>query len=141
MQNKNLDSFDVNKRRLIEGPKNALMAVNPLKHKWAREIWKIMLANTWMAQEIDLSRDVKQYQELTDAERQMYDRDLAFLSNLDGIQFNNLTFNIGHHITSPEVSMIISRQAFEEANHVDAYSTMIEAIRYGVLNPVSSSAI
>lgn len=123
-----LSSFDVSKRRLIEGPTNKMMAVSPLKHPWARDIWKVMLANTWMAQEIDLSRDVKQYGELTDAERLMYDRALAFLSNLDGIQFNNLTFNIGHHITSPEVSMCISRQAWEEANHVDAYETMIEAI-------------
>jgi ribonucleoside-diphosphate reductase beta chain len=128
-----LSAFDVNKRRLIEGPHSDLMAVSPLKHAWARDVWKVMLANTWMAQEIDLSRDVKQYKELTDAERLMYDRDLAFLSNLDGIQFNNLTLNIGSHITSPEVSMCISRQSWEEANHVDAYSTMIEAVS---LNPM-----
>jgi ribonucleoside-diphosphate reductase beta chain len=121
-------SFDINERRLIEGPTNNLMAIYPLKHAWARDIWKVMLANTWFAQEIDLSRDVKQYKELTDGERQMYDRALAFLSNLDGIQFNNLTFNIGHHITSPEVSMCISRQAWEEANHVDSYATMIVAV-------------
>lgn len=128
-----LSAFDVNKRRLIGGPKSNMLALHPLKHTWAREIWKVMLANTWMAQEISLSDDVEQYKNLTDAERQMYDRDLAFLSNLDGIQFNNLTLNIGHHITSPEVSMCISRQSWEEANHVDAYETMIEAIS---LNPM-----
>ena len=125
-------SFDINSRRLIEGPKNNLMAIYPLKHTWARDMWKIMLANTWFPTEVDMSRDVKQYRpennELTDGERLAYDRALAFLSNLDGIQFNNLTFNIGHHITSPEVSMCISRQAWEEALHVDAYSTMIESI-------------
>jgi ribonucleoside-diphosphate reductase beta chain len=88
-----------------------------------------MIANTWNVKEIDLSRDVKDYNEkLTEAEREMYDKALAFLSNLDGIQFNNLINNIGQHITSPEVSMCISRQAWEEANHVDAYSAMIEAI-------------
>ncbi len=58
----------------------------------------------------------------------MYDRALAFLSNLDGIQFNNLITNIGTHITSPEVSMVLSRQAYEEANHVRAYATMTEAV-------------
>ncbi len=128
-----LSAFDVSKRRLIEGPSNRMMAIYPLKHTWAREVWKVMLANTWMAQEIDLSRDVKQYKELTEADRVMYDRSLAFLSNLDGIQFNNLTLNIGQYITSPEVSMAISRQSWEEANHVDAYETMIEAIS---LNPI-----
>lgn len=123
-----LSAFDVNRRRLICGPTSSLMAISPLKHAWSRDVWKLMLANTWFPAEVDLSRDVKDYRNLTEAERRMYDKALAFLSNLDGIQFNNLTFNIGEHITSPEVSMLISRQAFEEALHVDAYSTMIEAI-------------
>ncbi len=128
-----LSAFDVNKRMLICGPKSDLMAISPLKHAWARDVWKLMLANTWFPAEIDLSRDIKDYKNLTDAERRMYDKALAFLSNLDGIQFNNLVTNIGTHITSPEVSMLISRQAFEEALHVDSYSTMIEAV---ALNPL-----
>lgn len=123
-----LSAFDVNKRRLIMGPSSKLMAVSPLKHAWARDVWKLMLANTWFAAEIDLSRDVKDYKNLSDAERSMFDKALAFLSNLDGIQLNNLVFNIGNHITSPEVSMLIVRQAAEEGVHVDAYSTMIEAL-------------
>lgn len=123
-----LSAFDVNKRRVIEGPSNDLMAISPLKHKWAREIYKVMIANSWTVQEVDFSRDVKHYPELTDAERDMFDKALAFLSNLDGIQFNNLMNNISRHITSPEINMCISRQSWEEANHVDAYSTMIEAV-------------
>lgn len=126
-------SVDVSKRRLIEGPNNGLMMITPLKHRWARDIWKTQLANTWFAAEIDLSRDVKEYPLLSEAERGMYDKALAFLSNLDGIQFTNLMGNIGPRITSPEVSMCVSRQAWEEANHVDAYATMIEAIS---LNPL-----
>jgi ribonucleoside-diphosphate reductase beta chain len=123
-----LSAFDVNQRRLILGPRSDLMAVSPLKHAWARDIWKLMLSNTWFPAEVDLSRDIKDYKNLSDAERRMFDKALAFLSNLDGIQLNNLVFNIGVHITSPEVSLLITRQSFEEALHVDAYSTMIEAI-------------
>lgn len=122
-------SLRVNARRLIQGPSDKLMAISPMKHKWARPLWQVMLKNTWTAQEVDLSRDVQCYKhELTDGERFMYDKALAFLSNLDGIQFNNLVQNIGSHVTSPEVSMLISRQAFEEALHVDAYTAMIEAV-------------
>lgn len=122
-------AININDRRLIDGPNDKLFQISPVKHPWAREIWKVMLANTWMPSEIDLSRDIKCYrEELTDGERRMYDKALAFLSNLDGIQVNNLTFNIGKYITSPEVSMCIIRQAFEEALHVESYSVMIEAI-------------
>lgn len=123
-----LSAFDVNNRRLILGPRSGIMAISPLKHAWARDLWKLMLSNTWFAAEIDLSRDVKDYKNLTDAERRMYDKALAFLSNLDGIQFDNIVTNIGAQITSPEVSMLIARQAYEEALHVDAYNTLIEAI-------------
>lgn len=122
--------FDINTRRIIDGPTNNLMMVNPVKHAWALDIWKVMMANTWFPEDVDLSRDIKQYRsnELTDGERLAYDRALAFLSNLDGIQFNNLTLNIGRYITSPEVGLTISRQAWEEALHVMSYSTLIEAI-------------
>lgn len=122
-------AIDINKRRLIDGPNDKLMQIAPVRHTWARDVWRVMLANTWFPSEVDLSRDVKCYrEELTDGERQMYDRALAFLSNLDGIQLNNLTLNIGKYITSPEVSMCIARQAFEEALHVESYSVLIEAI-------------
>jgi ribonucleoside-diphosphate reductase beta chain len=127
-------ALDINKRRLIGGENDNLMQIAPVKHPWARDIWKLMLNNTWFPAEIDLSRDVKCYkEELTDGERRMYDKALAFLSNLDGIQTNNLTLNIGKYITSPEVSMCVIRQAFEEALHVESYSVMIEAIGH---NPI-----
>lgn len=119
----------INARRLIEGPEDRLMCVNPLKHRWAWEMMDQMENNTWFPKSIAMGDDILCYREkLDDAERQMYDRALAFLSNLDGIQFNNLITNIGSRITSPEVSMVISRQAYEEANHVRAYATMTEAV-------------
>lgn len=125
----------VNDRRLILGPRDDLMAISPMKHKWARDVWKLMLANTWTPGEVNLADDVICYREnLTEAERNAYDKALAFLSNLDGIQFHNINMNIAAHVTSPEVEMCLSRQAFEEALHVDSYSQMIEAIS---LDPMS----
>ena len=118
----------ISERRIVGGPTDQMMRIYPLRHPWARDMWKLMLKNTWTINEVDFSRDIKDYKALTPAEKQMYDRALAFLSNLDGIQFNNLTLNIGRYITSPEVSMLIARQAFEEANHVDAYEGQIEAV-------------
>lgn len=119
----------VNRRRLIGGETDKLMAISPMKHKWAREFWQLMNANTWFPAEIKMNPDVMDYKfVLNEAERETYDMALAFVSNLDGFQFNNLMDNIGKYITSPEVKMVISRQTFEEANHVDAYALMIEAI-------------
>lgn len=119
----------INARRLINGPDDGLMCISPLKHKWAMDTFKLMRKNDWYPESIPMGDDRICYRTRLDAgERQMYDKALAFVSNLDGIQFNNLITNIGTHITSPEVSMAISRQAYEEANHVTAYQLMTEAI-------------
>lgn len=119
----------VNARRIIDGPRSDLMMVSPLKHAWAKDYYDQMCANTWFPAEVDLSKERQCYNnDLTEAERNMYDKALAFLSNLDGIQFNNLSNNIGAVITSPEVSMGLARQAFEEVNHVNSYATLIETV-------------
>lgn len=119
----------INDRRLILGSNDKLMAISPMKHAWARGVWKEMLGRTWFPEEVGMGDDKLCYNtRLTDQERRMYDKALAFLSNLDGIQFNNITNNIAVHVTSPEVSMALSRQAFEEALHVDSYAVMIETV-------------
>ncbi len=124
--------FSVNDRRLIDGPRNNLMQLVPRKHEWANGVLTQMKNNTWDEREVILAEDAKQYAtgKLTGGNLKAYKKALAFLSNLDGIQLNNLTMNIGRYITSPEVSMCIARQAWEEALHVLSYAQMIESIGF-----------
>lgn len=119
----------INNRRLCFGPRDELMAISPAKHKWWKDVWDQMLANTWTVNEVNVSEDGECYRKvLTDGERRAYDFALSFTSNLDGIQLHNLTNNVSRHITSPEVEMCITRQAFEEALHVQAYSQLVETV-------------
>ena len=92
--------FSINDRRLIEGPTNDLMQIRPVKHGWAMDSLSQMKDNQWDEREVDLSADAKQYAMgmLNEGNLTAYKKALAFLSNLDGIQFNNLTMNIGRHI-------------------------------------------
>ena len=121
----------INKRKIINGEDDGLMQISPLKHPFADEIFKIMLKNTWVPGEVPMGRDVEMWNSkntLSENERRVYKRSLAFVSNLDGIQTNNLVQNILRQITSPEVSLTLVRQSFEEALHVYSYSTMVEAL-------------
>ena len=125
----------INNRKVINGEDDGLMQVHPLKHPRSYDIYQLMLKNTWMPQEVELTRDVEMWNRtdiLTDRERAVYERSLAFVSNLDGIQTNNLTVNVARQITSPEMRLVVVRQAFEESLHVVSYATMIEALG---LNP------
>jgi ribonucleoside-diphosphate reductase beta chain len=116
-------------RRIAFGPQDRLMSMAHVKYKFAIDVYETMEANTWFTKSIPMGTDRDCYRsQLTEQERSAYDKALAFVSNLDGIQFNNLITNIGTCITAPEVSLAIARQAAEEGVHVRAYQTMIEAV-------------
>lgn len=124
-----------NARRIAFGPEDALMNMSRIKYQWAIDIYDRMEANTWFPKSIPLGDDRQCYRNnLNEREKNAYDKALAFVSNLDGIQFNNLIHNIGSRITAPEVSLAIARQAAEEGVHVRAYQFMVEAVS---MNPES----
>jgi ribonucleoside-diphosphate reductase beta chain len=87
-----------------------------------------MLNNTWFPKEVDMTRDVNDYKHLTDAEKSAYDKVLAQLIFMDSLQTNNIIDNLNPFITSPEVNLILVRQAFEEALHSQSYAVMVDSI-------------
>lgn len=121
----------INKRKIINGEDDGLMQVYPLKHPEAMEIFKLQMANTWMPEEVEMTRDIEQWNKndvLSERERTLFKRCLAFASNLDGILTDSLVTNISRQVTSPEVRLVLARQGFEEALHVLSYAVMIEAL-------------
>ncbi len=122
----------INQRRIINGLDDGLMQASPLKHPWARDIFKKMQKNNWVAEEIQFQRDYEQWSnnELSETEKRAFERALAFASNLDGLLTKTLSELIKPNITSPEVCLALSRQIYEEALHVDSYSCMIEALGF-----------
>lgn len=88
-----------------------------------------MEANTWFPKEVDTTDDVKDYRNnLTVAEKRMYDLVWSQLISMDSFQTNNLADNINPYITAPEINAVLARQAYEEANHSKSYAVMVEAI-------------
>ena len=122
----------INKRRVINGFDDGLMQISPLKHPWARDIFKSMQKNNWVAEEVSFQKDKEQWEagEITDQEKECFRKALAFASNLDGLLVNSLSEIIKPHITSPEIVLAIARQIYEECLHVDSYSCMIEAVGF-----------
>eukprot|EP01047_Picozoa_sp_COSAG01_P033596 COSAG01_NODE_2480_length_7606_cov_41.116291_5_plen_353_part_00 len=120
----------INKRRVINGYDDGLMQISPLKHPWAYDIFNTMVKNTWVPQEVPMQSDISMWESgaLSEQEKTVFERSLAFVSNLDGLQTNNLACNIIRHITSPEVILAVTRQTYEEALHVQSYATMVEAL-------------
>ena len=54
---------------MINGNTTNLREWNRIKYNWANELYRTMLNNFWIPEEISLNEDVKQFPYLTDGER------------------------------------------------------------------------
>ena len=119
----------VNERKIFGGNPTSIFELNKIKYQWAYNLWKVMLANTWFPEEVNMTPDKRDYNGgLTPSEKLGYDRALAQLIFMDSLQTNNLIDNVNPYITSPEINLILVRQAFEEALHSQSYAVMVESI-------------
>lgn len=121
--NKNVADI-VNKRKVILGPRDRIKSSSLSKYPWAYKLFKDMQENEWKASGIDLTKDKPQ--NLNIGTQLGMKRGFAFLTGLDGIAVENLTYNVVEHITDYTIQQCIYRQIYEEANHVDSYATCIE---------------
>ena len=119
----------VNDRKIFGGNPTSIFELNKIKYQWAYNLWRVMLANTWFPEEVNMSQDKRDYvNNLTPEEKVGYDRALAQLIFMDSLQTNNLIDNVNPYVTSPEINLILVRQAFEEALHSQSYAVMVESI-------------
>jgi ribonucleoside-diphosphate reductase beta chain len=118
----------VEKRRIFNGPEDSVRALSFTRYPWAKIMLDQMRSNDWKPEEVSLLKDVAQFKLLSEGEQTAFKRGLAFLSNLDAIQVENLAENIGQFITDPDVKKCIHRQVWEEQVHVLSYSQIIETV-------------
>ncbi len=118
----------VNERRIFGGNPTGIFELNKIKYQWAYKLWDIMLNNTWFPKEVDMTGDVRDYKNLSEPEKNAYDKALSQLIFMDSLQTNNLIDNVNPYITSPEINLILVRQAFEEALHSQSYAVMVDSI-------------
>ena len=118
---------EVRDRRMIGGNSTNLNDFNNLKYPWVSDWYRQAMNNFWIPEEINLSQDVKDYPNLTEAERSAYDKILSFLVFLDSLQSANLP-NVAEYITANEVNLCVHIQTFQECVHSQSYSYMLDTI-------------
>jgi len=102
------------------------LTLRPMRYPHFYERYRDAIKNTWTVEEVDLHSDLADLQKLTDAERHLVSRLVAFFATGDTIVANNLVLNLYQHINSPEGRLYLSRQLFEEAVHVQFYLTLLD---------------
>jgi ribonucleoside-diphosphate reductase beta chain len=103
------------------------LTLRPMKYPIFFDQYKSAIKNTWTVEEVDFSNDLADLQQrMTPAEQHLINRLVAFFATGDSIVGNNLVLNLYKHINSPEARMYLSRQLFEEAQHVEFYLTLLD---------------
>jgi len=103
------------------------LTLRPMKYPRFYEMYKSAIANTWTVEEVDFSTDITDIRyRMTEAERHLINRLVAFFATGDSIVANNLVLNLYKHINAPEARMYLSRQLYEEALHVEFYLTLLD---------------
>jgi len=115
-------------RKIFNGNPTGIFELNNIKYQWAYNLWEMMLNNTWFPKEVDMTRDINDYKELTEQEKSAYDKALSQLIFMDSLQTNNIIDNVNPYVSSPEINLILVRQSFEEALHSQSYAVMVDTI-------------
>lgn len=119
---------DVSKRTIIKGNSTGLFQLNAVKYNWAKNLYQVMVGNFWLPEKVSgLGEDATEFKNLDENEKRAYKGILSFLIFLDSIQTVNLP-NFSDYITAPEVNLILSIQAYQEAIHSQSYATILETV-------------
>jgi len=115
------------KRLIINGNSTNLFELNNIKYDWAMKLYRAMMNNFWIPEEIPLGNDAKDYKLLSDAEQRGFDKVISFLVFLDSLQTANLP-NFANYVTAPEVNLCLSVQSFQEAVHSQSYGYILDTV-------------
>jgi ribonucleoside-diphosphate reductase beta chain len=103
------------------------LTLRPMAYPRFFEMYKDAIKNTWTVEEVDFATDTADLQKkMTPAERHLVERLVAFFATGDSIVANNLVLNLYRHVNAPEARMYLSRQLYEEAQHVEFYLTLLD---------------
>ncbi|MCA9553133.1 MAG: ribonucleotide-diphosphate reductase subunit beta [Myxococcales bacterium] len=103
------------------------LTLRPMAYPVFYDMYRDAIKNTWTVEEVDFGSDVTDLaSKMTDGERHLIQRLVAFFATGDSIVSNNLVLNLYQHINVPEARMYLSRQLYEEALHVQFYLTLLD---------------
>ena len=98
----------------------------PIKQDAFWEMYKKAQANFWTAEELDLTKDIKDYNELTKDEQHFLNSVLAFFAASDGIVNENLVERFCNEVQLLEAKFFYGFQIAIENIHSETYSLLID---------------
>jgi ribonucleoside-diphosphate reductase beta chain len=110
---------------LLKENKNRFVLL-PIHYPDIWQMYKKAEASFWTAEEIDLSQDLKDWENMTKDEQHFIKHVLAFFAASDGIVNENLAINFTNEVQFPEARCFYGFQIMMENIHSETYSLLID---------------
>jgi len=109
---------------LIENPGRFVLF--PIQHQDVFDMAKKAVAVFWTTEEVDLTKDTKDWEKLDQNTKHFIKHVLGFFAASDGILMENLALNFQNEVQWPEAKYFYANQNFMEAIHSEMYSLLID---------------
>jgi ribonucleoside-diphosphate reductase beta chain len=109
---------------LVENPNR--FVIFPIEHNDIWEYYKQHQAAFWTTEEVDLSNDIRDWENLSDNEKYFVKNVLSFFAASDGIVNENLAENFLKEVQYPEAKFFYGFQLMMENIHSLMYSLLID---------------
>lgn len=111
---------------ILSDDTNSRFVLFPIKHPDVWEMYKKAQASFWTAEEIDLSQDKKDWNNMTKDEQHFIKHVLAFFAASDGIVLENITERFINDVKVAEARCFYGFQVVIENIHSETYSLLID---------------
>lgn len=122
-----LQEFNSEMEPLLE-ESNKRFVLFPIQYPGIWEMYKKAQASFWTAEEIDLSKDLDDWNKLKDGERHFLSHVLAFFAASDGIVNENLVERFSQEVQVPEARSFYGFQIAMENIHSETYSLLLDTL-------------
>ena len=109
---------------LKENPRR--FVILPIQYDSIWKMYKKAEASFWTAEEVDLSKDMKDWEKLKEGEKHFVSHVLAFFAASDGIVNENLVERFMQEVQVPEARCFYGFQIAIENIHSEMYSLLID---------------
>ena len=111
---------------ILTDPKETRYTLFPIQHDEIYKYYKLAESNFWTTEELDLSKDMVDYEKLSENERNFINNILAFFAASDGIVNENLVDRFCNEVTLLEAKFFYGFQIMVENIHSETYSLLID---------------
>jgi len=107
-------------------PDDARFVILPVKYNDLYQLYKSAVACFWVAEEVDLSKDLSDWAKMTNDEKHFISLILAFFACMDGLINENLAVRFFNEVQNSEARLFYGFQMAIEGIHQEVYSNLID---------------